>query len=331
MSNLSFIVANDGSITAVANNKSYVVGRDHPNYDGIKAAIKANDVAALVRLADIPKSVNNFTSGRVEVRDGTVFYGNDPLHNAVTDRILSLMREGFPFEPVCRFLENLMQNPSARSVKELYTFLAHQHLPITEDGHFLAYKRVRDNWFDIYSGKFDNSIGKVVEITRSQVDDDFRNGCSFGLHVGAIEYVRGYSGGGCESGGHVVIVKVNPKDAVSVPTDENCTKLRVCRYEVIGEYTGDLTSALYTSSGVPSTPSAYNPDEDDDDDYDDDDDDWNDDDDLDDDEDDDDDDDLDDDEEDCGYCTAPSVTVDQSQPSDQSQPTEQPSETTNLS
>lgn len=326
MNNLSFIVANDGSITAVVNNKSYVVGRDHPNYDGIKAAIKSNDADTLVRLADIPKSVNNFTSGRVEVRDGTVFYGNEPLHNAVTDRILSLMREGFPFEPVCRFLENLMQNPSARSVKELYTFLAHQHLPITEDGHFLAYKRVRDNWFDIYSGKFDNSIGKVVEITRSMVDDDFRNGCSFGLHVGAIEYVRGYSGGGCEGGGHVVIVKVNPKDAVSVPTEENCTKLRVCRYEVIGEYTGDLTSALYTSSGAPSTPSvgpSYN----DDDDYDDDDDDYDDEDDFDDEDFDDDDD--DDDDRNCGYCGVPSApdTV----VADQSQTTDQPSETNTLS
>jgi hypothetical protein len=34
----------------------------------------------------------------------------------------------------------------------------------------------------------------------------------------------------------VVIVKVNPRDAVSVPIDHSAQKLRVCRYEVVGVY-----------------------------------------------------------------------------------------------
>ena len=33
-----------------------------------------------------------------------------------------------------------------------------------------------------------------------------------------------------------MIVRFNPKDAVSVPTDCECQKLRVCKYEVIGEF-----------------------------------------------------------------------------------------------
>jgi hypothetical protein len=313
MSNISYIITNDGTIAASVDNKPLPpIGKDHPNYEAAKAALKAGDGEKLKQLADIPKGVKQFTAGKVEVRDGVVFYEGEALHNAITDRILLLMREGFDFAPMVKFLENLLLNPASSAVRELYDFLAHRALPITEDGHFLAYKRVRDDWTDVYSGKFDNHVGKVVEMARNKVDDTRANGCSYGLHVGTIEYVRDYSGAGCENGGHILIVKVNPKDVVSVPTECNCTKLRTCRYEVVDEYKGDLTAALYKPNATPATPSPvpgpgvatdhnslYDSDEEFEDEYDDDDDDDDLDDDEfedDDDEDEDDDDDLDDDE-----------------------------------
>ena len=40
--------------------------------------------------------------------------------------------------------------------------------------------------------------------------------------------------------GKVVIVKVNPKDVVSVPHDCNCQKLRTCAYTVVAEHIGTL-------------------------------------------------------------------------------------------
>ena len=33
----------------------------------------------------------------------------------------------------------------------------------------------------------------------------------------------------------MVILKINPRDVVSIPTDYNNTKGRTCRYEVVGE------------------------------------------------------------------------------------------------
>ena len=36
-----------------------------------------------------------------------------------------------------------------------------------------------------------------------------------------------------DGGDQVVVCKVNPRDVVSVPTDSNFGKLRVCRYEVV--------------------------------------------------------------------------------------------------
>jgi hypothetical protein len=184
--------------------------------------------------------------GKAEVRGDTVFVNDVPVHNVIAERIISLASRGFPVDPILRFLELVLQNPNSKAQLELYDFLSNRNLPLTEDGHFLAYKRVRDDWLDIYSATIDNSIGRVVEVPRESVDSDRSNHCSHGLHVGALDYVNNYS-----SGGHIVIVKVNPMDVVSVPTDCNFMKLRTCRYEVLREmHTKDpLEQPCYSTSG----------------------------------------------------------------------------------
>ena len=243
MSRIASIVSNDGTITLMLDGSPYTIGTEHPNYLSIKESLRDSDADTLLTLVDIPKSVKAFANGVCEVRDGVIYYEGNPLHNNLTNRILTLMNEGFPFEPMLRFLENLMSNPSARAVNELYDFLEHKNLPITEDGCFLAYKGTRSDGKDKYSGKIDNSVGRVVEIPRNQVDDDRAHECSFGLHVGTMGYVRWY----CTE--RVIVVKVNPKDCVSVPRDHNAQKLRVCRYEVLGLYEGDLDAPVYNSDG----------------------------------------------------------------------------------
>jgi hypothetical protein len=79
----------------------------------------------------------------------------------------------------------------------------------------------------------DNSVGETVSIDRGKVDDNRDKGCSAGLHCGALDYVRDY--GSEDSGDHIMIVKVNPMDAVSVPHDCQHQKLRVCQYQVVAE------------------------------------------------------------------------------------------------
>jgi hypothetical protein len=45
-------------------------------------------------------------------------------------------------------------------------------------------------------------------------------------------------------GARTVIVKVNPRDVVSIPSDYNGAKGRTCRYEVIGELGVDPAAAF---------------------------------------------------------------------------------------
>lgn len=245
---IAYIITDSGVVTAVVNGKSYGFTPDQKNYQEVLQAIKDGDETALERYGNIAKSVHRFSHGKVVVEDGVVLYNGEPVHNSLSTRILALMEQGFKFDPFVKFLENLMKNPSKRSVDQLYRFLEHQGLPITEDGCFLAYKRVTNNWKDFHSGKVDWSIGSKPYMERNLVDDNPDSHCSYGYHAGALGYVSTFN-----SGGHIVIVKINPAHVVSIPNDANCQKLRAHTMEVIGEYTGELTSALYSGDGKTST------------------------------------------------------------------------------
>ena len=235
----------DGNLTLVLNNQSYQVLPDHINYKMILEVLPTATAEELLEIVDVEKAIATFSDGLVEIKNGQVTYGGEVVHGSISKRILEFMSKGLPFQPLVNFLNNLMENPSMQSQKELYDFLEHEHLPITEDGHFLAYKAVRNDYKDKYRGTFDNSVGKVCSMQRAKVDDDRSRGCSDGLHAGALNYVAGY--GSFESGDKIVIVKINPKDVVSVPSDCNCEKLRTCRYEVVGEYQGELLKPLYSA------------------------------------------------------------------------------------
>jgi hypothetical protein len=254
---ISCIVTNSGTINAVVNNKAHSVAPDHANYARIKQAVIDDNPEEFERQVNVAEAVKSYTAeakntevGEVTVVDGAVVWNGKPVHSVLSNRILKAMQDGFPFDPLCKFLANLMRNPSKRAVDELYTFLEHQGLPITEDGCFLGYKRVQEDYTDCHTGTVNNKIGNVLEMPRNTVDDNWRELCSSGFHVGSIEYVRGFYGDRKDY--HVMIVKVNPADVVSVPNYDN-TKLRTCKYEVVAEYDAKLITpmpeTLHTSTG----------------------------------------------------------------------------------
>lgn len=176
-------------------------------------------------------------STKISVTDTAVLYNGKPVNNTLTVRMLEFLKQGVGIAPMVPFLENLLQNPSYRAVQDLYSFLEKGGIPLTSDGHFLAYKYVRDDYKDCYSGTYDNSVGQVVEMPRNEVDENPSRTCSNGLHVCSYEYLPK-----TPHGQRIVIVKVNPKDVVAIPADYNDTKMRVCRYEVVGEL--DITDGV---------------------------------------------------------------------------------------
>jgi hypothetical protein len=245
---VSFIYVN-GVLNLVLGGKVTQITSEHPSYGLVKKALATASEEEIMKMLDVKTAMSTFVEkescGRATVSNGQVYFDNKPVHNTLAKRVLEFMQEGLPFSHLLKFMEHVSENPSYQSQQELFDFLEHRNLPITEDGCFLAYKAVREDWMDKYSGTISNRIGNIIREKRSQVDDNRDKGCSKGLHCGALDYVYQYGG----HGDHLIIVKVNPKNVVSVPKDCSYQKLRCCEYEVIREFEGELTKPVYTTNG----------------------------------------------------------------------------------
>jgi hypothetical protein len=264
MNNIAYLVTAD-NITISKNGKTHIVGRQYSQFQSIIDYLKAKDFESAFDLANRAVALAKQSNGAFEVKDGVVFRNGLPIHNVVTDRIIQFQDEGLPFAPLVKFLENLLQNPSARSVSELYKFLEHKNMPITDDGCFLAYKAVQNDYLSISSGTTEvrvstdggttwntvtghvpNNVGNILEVDRNQVDDDANKACSYGLHAGSLEYAKDFGGGYSR----LVVIKINPRDAVSVPVDADAQKLRASRYEVIADFDEAIADTLVASNGT---------------------------------------------------------------------------------
>ena len=247
-------VRTPSSLTILLGAKPYNIASTDKVYAEVIELVKANateaEVLAVLNRAQAAVQAAAQITPNIAIQNGVVTFKGQSIDNSLTTRMLSMLDEGFDLVPMAKFLENLMTNPSYRAVTELYSFLEKGNMPITPDGHFMAYKAVRADFKDIHSGTMDNSIGKVVEMSRNGVDEDKNRTCSAGLHFCSFEYLPHFA---CAQG-HVVLVKINPRDVVAIPADYNDTKGRTCRYEVTGEYEG-----YYAEGGPYFKSMVYNP------------------------------------------------------------------------
>lgn len=217
------------NIAIVVDSKSYTVNKSHITYEKLREAIKAGDEDAIRNLVNPKQAIINFAMGNVEIRGSEFFWKGKPMHNALSTKMIDMLKEGFPIDPLVEFMTRLHKNPSKRAVDELYGFLEKGALPITPDGYFLAYKKVRANYMDCHTGTISNHVGAVVEMERNEVDDNKDRTCSAGLHFCSQEYLKSFGGE------RTMILKIDPADVVSIPSDYNDSKGRCCRYTVIGE------------------------------------------------------------------------------------------------
>jgi len=224
-------ILTEESLTVVVDGKAMTMQKDHPAWTQAIDALNKEEYDRLENLFDVSKAVEDYVDQEsgISVKEGTVYFQGEVIHNVVVDKILGFMRQGLPFKPLVRFLGKLMANPSRRAVNELYAFLEHKSMPITPDGNFVAYKGVTEDFKDFHTRKFDNSVGQTLSMVRNSVCDDANIGCSYGFHAGSYEYAKGYA----SSGGHLMRVEIDPTDVVSVPLDCDCQKLRTAKYKVI--------------------------------------------------------------------------------------------------
>ena len=216
---------------------------------------KSEQEAAILEILD--ESAGSFERDGFKITPEEVIYKGEELPEALADKVRAIAQEGLPVSLFGNFWDNLQLNPSANSVRELYDFLSYKELPITEDGCFLAYKGLNSTGWSISgnkktkvlkgkvdaSGKIYNGVGEEIEVRRWDVDDNRQHHCSYGLHVGSLNYAEDFAQG------MVVVVKINPKDVVSVPEDYDCQKCRVSAYKVVDIFSEEIGSSVCDEDG----------------------------------------------------------------------------------
>jgi hypothetical protein len=230
--------------------KVYTITNTQPNWNKVVAAVKLEDNDdEIVQLMSVKGAIENFSpTGAITVVGNDVKYKSHILAGLDVDHLLEAIRTGNQRQAksLTLFLENKQLNPSYKAINMMYKFRQDKGMPLTDDGCFLAYKGVmKDYWSRngnrttvVLSGAVNegghilNAIDAYIEVDRKCVEDDPDKGCGEGLHAGSLEYATGW-------GEKVVIVKIHPKDVVSVPKAED-NKMRICAYTVVGECEGRM-------------------------------------------------------------------------------------------
>lgn len=222
---IPWILTNEG-ITVYVNGVPKNINKDHRHFEQIIEAINANDILKVESLVDVATAIVTKAQGRIQVADGEILFNGDVIDNSITRRILQAIEMGLEVDNMLKFLDRLQDNPSYRSREQLFGFLEACDLPILPDGTFLAYKSVNKDYWDTHTGRtFLNTLGSVIEMDRTKVDDDPNRTCSAGLHVCSQAYGM--------YGSLLLHVSVAPEDVVSVPNEYHQAKMRVCRYKVL--------------------------------------------------------------------------------------------------
>lgn len=250
------------NITVYSNGELLVASNEHPAFERIVAGAIAGD-ESIVSLFDVSKAVAQAfdkVSERVSLRGGVVFLDNEEVDGSLTDQIVRFYEDGLDFKPLVLFLENIANNPSDHSRKQLYDWLRNRNFTIDDKGHIVAYKGVVavtdgsetkytsvSQGFAIvdgveHNGAIPNAVGSVVEMPRTQVTWNPNVSCNTGLHAGTWRYAKNFAQGA------VLTVSINPRDVVSVPHDSSSEKIRVCRYTVTDVVEDEHKTSYYDYS-----------------------------------------------------------------------------------
>lgn len=274
------IVTDDGEPSSVTifpgDGPPKVATKENPNFAAIIRGITETgkteeEIIGLFDTAVALTTKFSKVSDRVSIRGGKVFFDNMPTENVLTDAIIRFYLAGHDdFMSLVNFMEKIEVNPNPNSRENLFRWLSSGRFSITPDGDIIAYKSVNrrtglgvvkagdppDEYLSTRSGPaivdgnpvnghVPNNPGVIVEMARDEVTFDPHTTCSKGLHVADWSYA---SPSGPMDGNAILMVLVNPRDVVSVPTDYGNKKMRVCRYKVLQRVTREETDMLHVNA-----------------------------------------------------------------------------------
>jgi len=239
--------------TLYHNGVPLVADNNHPSFNAIVELLLAGDEESAAKLYDVSDAANEKfeeITTRVSIKNGRIYYDHEEVDSSLSEQIIRFMQNDEDFYPLVNFYERIQRNPDPYSREQIYRWLRTHRFTITEDGTILGYKGVNSDLTSIHSGtaivdgetlkgNIPNKLDSVVTMPRSEIDSNPDVACSWGLHVGTYDYANSF-------GSKTLLVEVDPQDIVSVPSDANDEKMRVCRYLVHDVVESPLDIPLYS-------------------------------------------------------------------------------------
>ena len=222
-----------------------------PEIDLEKAGVELYKIMSPI--AKVKETIESdlYLAGSMSIVNGTIKFGDHLLEESLSNHILSLLddnnvpKDAKLWKSYVAFLDNLHQNVNQDIREQLFRWISYENnagngFGFTEDGCIVGYKGTGGTILEPMSkftgtaivdgveitGHIPNKVGSVVKMPRSAVQYDPKVGCSAGLHVGTRDYATSWAP-------ILLLVKVNPRDIVSVPYEVDSQKMRVCEYTVL--------------------------------------------------------------------------------------------------
>jgi hypothetical protein len=217
----------------IINDKIYAYGdKTFPN--GLKivnGSIEATIAGAKKEKVDL--KTRDIKVGVISIINGIMYIKDERAEPFMYHALINALRRGQKEWGVLNFLNKIEEVDKDFLYNELFKFMNKNELGINDEGNIIAYKKIRNNWFDIHSNTVRYKIGDTPEMPKRKVDSDRNNVCSTGLHFCSLDYLSQF--GSNDGKDRVVEVEIDPRDVVSIPTDYNNAKGRAAKMHVVRE------------------------------------------------------------------------------------------------
>jgi hypothetical protein len=226
-----YYFVDDSQITIYFSNGDIAVWNNtDSNFDRVIELCKRNE---WVKIEVLHNKVKSILTGTIKINEeGDILLITDNNDIAIEDdnltKFIKLLKEkgtiDSDIEAVKPFLRNMFENTYIDAVQEIYDYCKAMDFEITEDGCFLAYKKINPDMTSIYDNTTKHILNEYVSV---DIFNTNRNQtCSEGLHFCSKEYLNRYG----KDNSITIIVKINPKDVVSIPINYSYIKGRCCGY-----------------------------------------------------------------------------------------------------
>lgn len=239
----AIVVLNDSLIIINTNSQTFTYYNNHKNFSEIKeiasqivktSSCTEKQFSDLKSFSSMKEKLITWGNGHISVINNQIYYKDELIDNVLSKFILHLIdKKDKTLQYWCNFLDTIQNCSSSHVYDRLFLFISQNDLAVSKDGKSVfAWKIIRNDYKDKYTGTIDNSVGQYVSMPAHKVTSDPNIHCSSGLHVASLDYLRSCYASYVD---RLIIVKVNIDDIISIPNDYQGSKIRVKSYSVIKE------------------------------------------------------------------------------------------------